>query len=167
MNEACRSLNEKLEKLGHKPCKPLMARKDISVKDSGRVYRLEFTDARASVAYQIDGDIVREGYSKMRLPDSRGTRKRQRRQCPFLAERDFCRTERQRRGTRNRTARQHRQRTQIFRHPTNKELHARLIAKAIPSTSLNPEYRKAKMKFERDHKNIKLKTLKSLQPDRL
>ncbi len=164
MNEACRSLNEKLEKLGHKPCKPLMARKDISVKDSGRVYRLEFTDARASVAYQIDGDIVREGSKCDYLilaeheKDKDGSVRSWKEIFVELKGKDVVHAIEQLDSTVS---------MQIFRHPTNKELHARLIAKAIPSTSLNPEYWKAKMKFERDHKNIKLKTLKSLQPDRL
>lgn len=163
MDDKLQSLHNVLTDKGYAPCKPLLPRNDISVKESGNLYRLAFASRQECVAYRIDGEIVTEGAK-----------------CDFLILAEHERADKwitawkevfvELKGKDVVHALQQLDKTvrmKTFSHPSNKRIYARLVAKAIPSASLNPEYRKAKIRFEKDHPEIHLKTLKSGQPDSL
>lgn len=55
------TLIDRLSSRGYMPEQPLMLRKLISVKEKGKKYILSFVPAKESVAFQVDGVILKEG----------------------------------------------------------------------------------------------------------
>lgn len=54
----------------------------------------------------------------------------------------------------------------IFKHPSNDDIRARIVAQSFPSNKSNPTMEKAKQEFRKDY-NCDLRGMKSGQEDKL
>ena len=54
----------------------------------------------------------------------------------------------------------------IFKHPTNDDIRARIVAQSFPSNKSNPAMEKAKQEFRKDF-NCDLRGMKNGQEDKL
>ncbi|MBD5210908.1 MAG: hypothetical protein HDS77_06545 [Bacteroidales bacterium] len=143
------------------PKLPLAERENLSIKETNTTYKLSFCKRRQSVAYQIDGNIIKEGNK-----------------CDFLilAKQDNAANEDEKwksifvelKGKDVLHALEQLDATidnNIFKHPSVNEVHARIVAKSFPANNANTEFEKAKRRFKTKHKNCTFKQVSSNQPD--
>lgn len=118
---------------------------------------------KSSVVFQIDGDIIKkeEGRKCDKLilvrRDSEALNEEWAEIFVELKGKDVLRAIEQLRATLNHPK---------FRHPSNKDIRARIVANSYPSNKANTDMEKAKRAFHKDF-NCDLRSVKNGQEDRL
>ena len=139
-----RSTNERLSAEGYVPEQQLAVRSRLSTGEKGKRYLLVMTGEEESVVYAIDGNIVKEGQRCDKL---------------VLVKRSISGVEPEQwmeafielKGVDTSHAIDQLRETlknPIFKHPTNNELRARIIAQSFPSNKSNPTMEKAKQELQ-------------------
>jgi hypothetical protein len=149
------NLHERLQSLRYQPEQALTARKEISVSEKGKRYRLSFDRPLQSVVYQIDGSIITEGSKcdKMILVDKTNGEWTQ--IFVELKGKDVKHAITQLESTLQ---------NEFLRHAANKEKRARIVATAYPANGANLTMERAKIRFRKDYQ-CELRPLKPDQPD--
>lgn len=143
---------------GYSPQQDLKARKIVSVSENGTKYRLA-TDDKYSAVFQIDG-YKEEGRKcdKLILVRKDNTAKEDWTELFVeLKGKDILRAIDQLRAT---------LKNPIFRHQSNKDIRARIVANSYPSNKANSDMEKAKRDFRKDF-NCDLRSVKNGQEDKL
>lgn len=146
---------------GYSPQQDLKVRKIVSVSENGTKYRLA-TDDKYSAVFQIDGYIIKkeEGRKcdKLILVRKDNTAKEDWTELFVeLKGKDILRAIDQLRAT---------LKNPIFRHQSNKDIRARIVANSYPSNKANSDMEKAKRDFRKDF-NCDLRSVKNGQEDKL
>ena len=146
---------------GYSPQQDLKARKIVSVSEKGTKYKLA-TDDKYSAVFQIDGYIIKkeEGRKcdKLILVRKDNTAKEDWTELFVeLKGKDILRAIDQLRAT---------LKNPIFRHQSNKDIRARIVANSYPSNKANSDMEKAKRDFRKDF-NCDLRSVKNGQEDKL
>lgn len=147
---------------GYSPQQDLKVRKIVSVSENGTKYKLA-TDDKYSAVFQIDGYIIKkeEGRKCDKLilvrRDSEALNEEWAEIFVELKGKDVLRAIEQLRATLNHPK---------FRHPSNKDIRARIVANSYPSNKANTDMEKAKRTFRKDF-NCDLRSVKNGQEDRL
>lgn len=147
---------------GYYPEQHLKTRKIVSVSENGTKYKLVVNE-KSSVVFQIDGDIIKkeEGRKCDKLILVRRDRAALNEEWAEifveLKGKDVLRAIEQLRATLNHPK---------FRHPSNKDIRARVVANSYPSNKANTDMEKAKRTFRKDF-NCDLRSVKNGQEDRL
>lgn len=146
---------------GYSPQQDLKVRKIVSVSEKGTKYKLA-TDDKYSAVFQIDGYIVKkeEGRKcdKLILVRKDNTAKEDWTELFVeLKGKDILRAIDQLRAT---------LKNPIFRHQSNKDIRARIVANSYPSNKANSDMEKAKRDFSKDF-NCDLRSVKNGQEDKL
>lgn len=157
-----KSTHERLTAEGFSPEQPLMSRTKISTMEKGKRYALVTKEGEESVVYAIDGNIIKQGQRCDKLVlVKRSTNAVEPEQWmeAFIELKgvDTSHAIDQLRET---------LKNPIFKHPTNNELRARIIAQSFPSNKSNPTMEKAKQEFRKVY-NCDLRGMKSGQEDKL
>ena len=146
---------------GYSPQQDLKVRKIVSVSENGTKYKLA-TDDKYSAVFQIDGYIIKkeEGRKcdKLILVRKDNTAKEDWTELFVeLKGKDILRAIDQLRAT---------LKNPIFRHQSNKDIRARIVANSYPSNKANSDMEKAKRDFRKDF-NCDLRSVKNGQEDKL
>lgn len=147
---------------GYSPQQDLKARKIVSVSENGTKYKLA-TDDKYSAVFQIDGYIIKkvEGRKcdKLILVRKDSTAKEEDWTELFveLKGTDILRAIDQLRAT---------LKNPKFRHQSNKDIRARIVANSYPSNKANSDLEKAKKDFRKNF-NCDLRSVKNGQEDKL
>lgn len=146
---------------GYSPQQDLKVRKIVSVSEKGTKYKLA-TDDKYSAVFQIDGYIIKkeEGRKcdKLILVRKDNTAKEDWTELFVeLKGKDILRAIDQLRAT---------LKNPIFRHQSNKDIRARIVANSYPSNKANSDMEKAKRDFRKDF-NCDLRSVKNGQEDKL
>lgn len=146
---------------GFSPQQDLKVRKIVSVSENGTKYRLA-TDDKCSAVFQIDGYIIKkeEGRKcdKLILVRKDNTAKEDWTELFVeLKGKDILRAIDQLRAT---------LKNPKFRHQSNKDIRARIVANSYPSNKANSDMEKAKRDFRKDF-NCDLRSVKNGQEDKL
>lgn len=153
-----KSTYDNLMSNGFRPEQPLQVRKTIVESENGKKYTLEVLDNKASVSYQVDGNIIKEGEKCDKLIlvkycddewaeifiELKGV------DVPHAIDQLFTTLKKQ-----------------IFRHPSNKDIRARIVATSFPSNKANPIMEKAKREFANKPYFCDLRGLKNGQKDKI
>lgn len=153
------SLYDKLVSLGYHPEMVMADRNSLSITEEGKRYQLELSSRYPTVCFCIDDQIITTGIrcDKLVLVDSRSD-------APSWIE-IFVELK----GTNVMHAVDQLRETiknNIFSHPSNKIVLARIVASSYPSNKSNPGMEKAKIEFKNRY-SCELRTLKSQQVDRV
>jgi len=155
------STHEVLAQNGFAPELPLQKRKTITVSENAMCYSLDISGGRECVAYQIDGNIVTEGNKcdKLVLVHTGNDNARGELWTEVFVElkgRDVYH------GLTQlvKTVKQ-----QVFKHSSNTEVRARLVAVNFPANNANPGVEK--LKIELSKLKVKYKQFKNGQKDSL
>ncbi len=145
----------------YSPRLSLAERENLSIRETNTTYKLSFGKRRQSVAYQVDGNIIKEGNK-----------------CDFLilARQDITENDEEKwksifvelKGKDVLHALAQLDATldnKIFKHSSVNEVHARIVAKSFPANNANTEFEKAKRRFKTKHKSCTFKQVSSNQPD--
>ena len=156
------STHERLTTEGYAPEQNLQIRSKISVSEKGKRYMLATGGKEESVVYAVDGTIVTEGQRCDKLVLVRRTAKddtpeRWTESFVELKGVDMTHAINQLRETLKKS---------IFKHPSNDDVRARIVAQSFPSNKSNPTMDKAKQEFRKDF-NCDLRGMKSGQVDKL
>lgn len=141
----------------------LRDRENLSIKEKQTTYKLSFGKRRASVAYQVDGNIISDGnkcdYLILARQDA-ATANDEKWKSVFveLKATDVEHAVKQLDATLKHA---------LFKHPSVNEVHARLVAKSFPANNANPAYEKAKRQFKKNHPGCTFKQVTSGHPDRI
>lgn len=146
---------------GYSPQQDLKVRKIVSVSEKGTKYKLA-TDDKYSAVFQIDGYIIKkeEGRKcdKLILVRKDNTAKEDWTELFVeLKGKDILRAIDQLRAT---------LKDPKFRHQSNKDIRARIVANSYPSNKANSDMEKAKRDFRKDF-NCDLRSVKNGQEDKL
>lgn len=146
---------------GYSPQQDLKVRKIVSVSENGTKYKLA-TDDKYSAVFQIDGYIIKkeEGRKcdKLILVRKDNTAKEDWTELFVeLKGKDIQRAIVQLRAT---------LKNPKFRHQSNKDIRARIVANSYPSNKANSDMEKAKRDFRKDF-NCDLRSVKNGQEDKL
>lgn len=145
---------------GYSPQQDLKVRKIVSVSENGTKYKLA-TDDKYSAVFQIDGYIIKkeEGRKCDKLILVSNTAKEEDWTELFveLKGKDILRAIDQLRAT---------LKNPKFRHQSNKDIRARIVANSYPSNKANSNMEKAKRDFRKDF-NCDLRSVKNGQEDKL
>lgn len=146
---------------GYSPQQDLKVRKIVSVSEKRTKYKLA-TDDKYSAVFQIDGYIIKkeEGRKcdKLILVRKDNTAKEDWTELFVeLKGKDILRAIDQLRAT---------LKNPIFRHQSNKDIRARIVANSYPSNKANSDMEKAKRDFRKDF-NCDLRSVKNGQEDKL
>lgn len=146
---------------GYSPQQDLKVRKIVSVSEKGTKYKLA-TDDKCSAVFQIDGYIIKkeEGRKcdKLILVRKDNTAKEDWTELFVeLKGKDILRAIDQLRAT---------LKNPKFRHQSNKDIRARIVANSYPSNKANSDMEKAKRDFRKDF-NCDLRSVKNGQEDKL
>lgn len=146
--ERYNSTHDRLRAEGFEPEQDLQVRAKISVSESGKRYLLSTYGKEESVVYAVDGKIVKEGLrcDKLVLVKRSGKNVRPEQWTETFVELKGVDT--------NHAIDQLRQtlRKAIFKHPSNDDIRARIVAQSFPSNKSNPAMEKAKQEFRKDYK---------------
>ena len=142
------STHERLTSEGYAPEQTLQLRAKISVSENGKRYLLATGGKEESVVYAVDGNIVTEGQRCDKLVLVRRS---------ALKGVDTNHAIDQLRQTLKKA---------IFKHPSNDDVRARIVAQSFPSNKSNPAMEKAKQEFRKDY-NCDLRGMKTGQEDKL
>lgn len=156
------STHERLTSDGYAPEQALHIRAKISVSENGKRYLLATNGKEGSVVYAVDGNIVTKGQRCDKLVlvkrSAKDVTPEQWTEC--FVELKGVDT--------NHAIDQLRQtlKNAIFKHPSNDDIRARIIAQSFPSNKSNPTMEKAKQEFRKDY-NCDLRGMKTGQEDKL
>lgn len=147
---------------GYAPEQYLQIRAKVSVNEKGKRYLLATNGNEESVVYAVDGNIVKEGLRCDKLVLVRRSTKDVKPEhwtevCVELKGVDTSHAIDQLRHT---------LRKSIFKHSSNDDIRARIVAQSFPSNKSNPTMEKAKQEF-RKYYNCDLRGMKSGQEDKL
>lgn len=156
------STHEQLLAKRHTPEQVLQIRAKVSVSENGKRYLLATNGKEESVVYAVDGDIVKEGLKcdKLVLVKRSAKDMKPEQWTEAFVELKGVDT--------NHAIDQLRQtlKKAIFKHPSNDDIRARIVAQSFPSNKSNPTMEKAKQEFRKDY-NCDLRGMKSGQEDKL
>lgn len=150
------STHEILITNGFRPEQPLQIRKTIVEKENGKKYTLVVSDDKASVSYQVDGDIIKEGEKCDKLILIKINEDEWAEIFIELKGVDVSHAINQLLTTLKK---------QIFKHPSNRIIRARIVATSFPSNKANPLMEKAKKVFASKPYYCDLRGLKNGQKD--
>lgn len=156
------STHERLLAEGYAPEQVLQIRSKVSVSEKGKRYLLATNGKEETVVHAVDGNIVKEGLKCDKLVLVKRTAKDVK---PELWTEAFVELK----GVdTNHAIDQLRQtlKKAIFKHPSNDDIRARIVAQSFPSNKSNPTMEKAKQEFRKDY-NCDLRGMKSGQEDKL
>lgn len=158
----CQSTHERLMAEGYEPEQAVQVRAKICVSENGKRYQLTTNNTEESVVYAVDGIIVRDVQrcdklvlvkrSAMAVTPERWTES-----FVELKGKDVNHAVEQLRQTLKKD---------IFKHPSNDDIRARIVAQSFPSSKSNPLMEKAKIEFLKDY-NCDLRGMKTGQEDKL
>ncbi|MCQ2199094.1 MAG: hypothetical protein MJZ19_05170 [Paludibacteraceae bacterium] len=156
------STHERLMAEGYTPEQVLQIRAKVSVSEKGKRYLLATNGKEESVVYAVDGNIVKEGLKCDKLVlvkrSAKGVKPEQWTEAFVeLKGVDTDHAIDQLRQTLKKA---------IFKHPSNDDIRARIVAQSFPSNKSNPTMEKAKQEFRKDY-NCDLRGMKSGQEDKL
>ncbi len=142
----------------YEPKLPLTERENLSLREEKTTYLLNLGRRRPCVAYQIDGNIIKSGNRCDCLILAKQESREEAWQSVFveLKGTDVIHALKQIDATLD---------NPLFRHPTVKEVHARIVAKSFPANKANTAFEKERRNFKKKHKNCSFKQVKSNQPD--
>ena len=156
------STHERLLAEGYAPEQVLQIRSKVSVSEKGKRYLLATNGKEESVVYAVDGNIVKEGLKcdKLVLVKRSAKDMKPEQWTEAFVELKGVDT--------NHAIDQLRQtlKKAIFKHPSNDDIRARIVAQSFPSNKSNPTMEKAKQEFRKDY-NCDLRGMKSGQEDKL
>lgn len=159
---AYNSTHERLTAEGFAPEQVLQVRAKVSVSENGKRYLLATNGKEESVVYAVDGNIVKEGpkCDKLVLVKRSAKEVKPEQWTEAFVELKGVDT--------NHAIDQLRQtlKKAIFKHPSNDDIRARIVAQSFPSNKSNPTMEKAKQEFRKDY-NCDLRGMKSGQEDKL
>jgi len=144
-----------LKKSGFEPSQELLVRKKLATTEHGKRYHLNIFDNKKSSLYQVDGYIVTVGKKCDKL---------------VLVEKetdDWAEIFVELKGVDVASAIDQLRvslENPIFKHATNKELRARIVAQSFPSNKANPIMEKAKIEFLQKY-HCDLRGMKNGQKD--
>lgn len=156
------STHERLMTEGYTPEQILQIRAKVSVSENGKRYLLATNGKEETVVYAVDGNIVKEGLKcdKLVLVKRSAKDAKSEQWTEAFVELKGVDTKKaidQLRQTLKKA---------IFKHPSNDDIRARIVAQSFPSNKSNPMMEKAKQEFRRDY-NCDLRGMKSGQGDKL
>ena len=156
------STHECLTSEGYAPEQTLQVRAKISVSENGKRYLLTTNGKKESVVYAVDGNIVKDGQRCDKLVLVKRSEKdvKPEQWTEAFVELKGVDT--------NHAIDQIRQtlKKTVFRHPSNDNIRARIVAQSFPSNKSNPTMEKAKQEFRKEY-NCDLRGMKSGQEDKL
>ena len=156
------STHDRLTTESFVPEQALQTRAKISVSENGKRYLLTTTGKEESVVYAVDGYIMKEGQrcDKLVLVKRSDKDVNPERWTEAFIELKGVDTKH--------AIDQLRQtlKNPIFRHPSNDDIRARIVAQSFPSNNSNPTMEKAKQEFRKEFK-CDLRGMKSGQEDKL
>lgn len=150
------STHERLTAEGYAPEQALQVRAKISVSENGKRYLLATCGKEQSVVYAVDGNIVTEGQRCDKLVLVK-------RSAKDVTPEQWTEAFVELKGVdTNHAIDQLRQtlKKAIFKHPSNGEVRARIVAQSFPSNKSNPTMEKAKQEFRKDY-NCDLRGMKT------
>lgn len=156
------STHERLIAEGYEPEQGLQVRAKISISEKGKRYLLTTNGKEECVAYAVDGNIVKDGQrcDKLVLVKRSANDAKPERWTEVFVELKGVDTNHaidQLRQTLKKT---------IFKHSTNDDIRARIVAQSFPSNKSNPMMEKAKQEFRKDY-DCDLRGMKTGQEDRI
>lgn len=156
------STYEFLSTSGFESEQPLMPRHNVTVKEKGQHYKLKVSGQEPSVVYAVDGKIITKGTrcDKLLLVNRCAEEGEPEQWTEIFVELkgvDTSHAITQLRETLKHT---------FFKHPSNKEIRARIVAKAFPSNKADPTMERAKREFRQTF-NCDLRGMKAGQEDQL
>lgn len=161
-HDTYQSTHERLSAESYIPEQRLEVRPTVSVAEKGKKYMVVINGMRESVVYAVDGNIVKDGQRCDKLVlvkrSEQGVEPEQWTEIFVeLKGRDTGHAIDQLRSTLEKP---------IFRHPSNDEIRARIVAQSFPSHKSNPTMEKAKLEFRRKY-HCDLRGMKTGQRDKL
>ena len=144
-----------LKESGYKPEQELSDRKIVATSEQGKRYHLNVSESKRSSLYQVDGYIISDGKrcDKLVLVEK--------------AENDWAEIFVELKGVDVASGIEQLKAcldNPLFKHLTNKELRARIVAQSFPSNKSNPIMEKAKIEFWRKY-HCDLRGMKNGQQD--
>ena len=156
------STHERLLAEGYAPEQVLQIRSKVSVSEKGKRYLLATNGKEETVVHAVDGNIVKEGLKcdKLVLVKRSAKDVKPEQWTEAFVELKGVDT--------NHAIDQLRQtlKKAIFKHPSNDDIRARIVAQSFPSNKSNPMMEKAKQEFRKNY-NCDLRGMKSGQEDKL
>lgn len=160
--EIYKSTHERLKAEGYEPEQDLQILSKVSVSEKGKRYLLATSGKKESVVYAVDGYIVKEGLrcDKLVLVKYSAKEAKPEQWTEAFIELKGVDT--------NHAIEQLRQTLKkfIFKHSSNNDIRARIVAQSFPSNKSNPAMEKAKQEF-RKYYHCDLRGMKSGQEDKL
>lgn len=156
------STHERLTAEGYAPEQALQVRAKVSVNENGKRYLLATGGREQSVVYAIDGNIVTEGQRCDKLVLVK-------RSAKDVVPEQWTEAFVELKGVdTNHAIDQLRQtlKKAIFKHSSNNDVRARIVAQSFPSNKSNPTMEKAKQEFRKNY-NCDLRGMKIGQEDKL
>lgn len=156
------STHERLLAEGYAPEQVLQIRAKVSVSENGKRYLLATNGKEESVVYAVDGNIVKEGLKCDKLVLVK-------RSAKDVTPEQWTEAFVELKGVDTDHAIDQLRQTlkkAIFKHPSNDDIRARIVAQSFPSNKSNPTMEKAKQEFRKDY-NCDLRGMKSGQEDKL
>lgn len=152
-----KSLYDRLSRSGYTPELPLSERKELSLSEQGKRYRIVLSSKSPSVAFCIDGHIILQGRKcdKLVLIDSNSSQPSWMEVFVELKGTDVNHAVEQLRETLKKD---------IFCHNSIKRKYSRIVASSFPSNKSDAVLEKAKIEFIKSF-GCELRKLKSNQPD--
>lgn len=153
------SLRQDLIDKGYVPEQDWMIRKVLSTVEKGQKYRLEGIEGMNSVVFQVDGKIIATGSKcdKLVIVEKDAGSKKEVGILVELKGKDVMHAVDQLEAT---------LKYGLLKHSNVCTKKARIVASAFPSSSGNLTVEKAKVRFLKNY-HCELKTLKSMQPDKI
>lgn len=158
----CNSTHDCLKAEGYAPEQNLQVRAKISVSEMGKRYILATHGKEESAVYAVDNCVVKEGQRCDKLVLVKRSNK------SIVPER-WTEVFVELKGVDAKHAIDQLRQTlkkPIFKHPSNDDIRARIVAQSFPSNKSNPLMEKAKREFRKDY-NCDLRGMKNGQEDKL
>lgn len=156
------STHDRLTSEGYVPEQVLQIRAKVSVSEHGKRYLLTTNGKKETVVYAVDGNIVKDGQRCDKLVLVKRSEKdvKPEQWTEAFVELKGVDT--------NHAIDQIRQtlKKTVFKHPSNDNIRARIVAQSFPSNKSNPTMEKAKQEFRKEY-NCDLRGMKSGQEDKL
>lgn len=155
----CKSTHDRLVAEGFLPEQPLKVHSKISTNEKGKRYIL-VADGLESVVYAVDGNIIKDGLrcDKLVLVKCPANENELEKWAEVFVELKGVDT--------NHAIDQLREtlKKDMFKHPSNTIIRARIVAQSFPSNKSNPAMEKAKQEFRKNY-NCELRGMKNGQED--
>ena len=156
------STHERLLAEGYAPEQVLQIRSKVSVSEKGKRYLLATNGKEETAVHAVDGNIVKEGLKCDKLVLVK-------RSAKDVKPEQWTEAFVELKGVDTSHAIDQLRQTlkkAIFKHPSNDDIRARIVAQSFPSNKSNPTMEKAKQEFRKDY-NCDLRGMKSGQEDKL